>query len=104
MNELITSHQSGRNSSKAVIFELLVLLRFQMRGALIYLGHESAVMNKFWNFVSQINKNTVKKPRARNIATVMTGKEKKNRQIYNFLGCFKGMLFVFRVFFSFPDY
>lgn len=47
MNELITSHQSGRNSSKAVVFQLLVLLCFQMSGALIYLGHGSAVMNKF---------------------------------------------------------
>lgn len=45
MNELITSHQSGRNSSKAVTIQYLVRLRLGITAAMIYLGHAETLAN-----------------------------------------------------------
>lgn len=45
MNELITSHQSGWNSSKAVMSQYLAQLRLGIAGAVIYLGHGETPAN-----------------------------------------------------------
>lgn len=45
MNELITSHQSGWNGSKAVTIQHLARLHSGTAGAVIYLGHGETLAN-----------------------------------------------------------